>query len=83
MEVGTDIAHGQWSQYEASLSSTWREVKAVSFVFQSFAPKLAGHRVKWFTDKATASCTSVSGALGRTSGNNFYMGTQNGSKLES
>ena len=50
VEVGPDIAHGQWSQYEASLSSTWRELKAVSVVLNSFAPKLSGHRVKWFTD---------------------------------
>ena len=44
------MAHGQWSSYEASLSSTWRELKAVALVLNSFAPKLAGHRVKWFTD---------------------------------
>jgi hypothetical protein len=50
VEVGPDIAHGQWSEYEASLSSTWRELKAVAAVLNSFAPKLAGHRVKWFTD---------------------------------
>ena len=49
-EVGPDIAHGQWSLYEASLSSTWRELKAVAMVLDSFAPKLAGHEVKWFTD---------------------------------
>ena len=49
-EVGLNIAHGQWSQYEASLSSTWRELKAVSLVLNSFTSKLAGHRVKWFTD---------------------------------
>ena len=48
-EVGPDIAHSQWSQYEASLSSTWRELKAVAMVLDSFASKLAGHRVKWFT----------------------------------
>ena len=41
VEVGPDIAHGQWSQYEASLSSTWRELKAVAMVLDSFAPKLA------------------------------------------
>ena len=50
VEIGPDIAHGQWSEYEATLSSTWRELKAVSFVLASFALKLAGHRVKWFTD---------------------------------
>lgn len=31
-------------------SSTWRELIAVEQVLQSFAGKLAGHRVKWFTD---------------------------------
>ena len=50
VEIGPDIAHGQWSEYETSLSSTWRELKAVSLVLASFATKLAGHRVKWFTD---------------------------------
>ena len=41
VEIGPNIAHGQWSQYEATLSSTWRELKAVS-VLDSFASKLAG-----------------------------------------
>ena len=50
VEVGPDIAHGLWLEYEASLSSTWRELKAVSLVLASFTAKLEGHRVKWFTD---------------------------------
>ena len=50
VEVGPQVVHGQWSEYEASLSSTWRELKAVFCVLCSFAPKLAGHKVKWFTD---------------------------------
>ena len=50
VEIGPSIAHGQWSQYEATLSSTWRELKAVSLVLDWFATKLAGHRVKWFID---------------------------------
>ena len=49
-EIGPSIAHGQWSQHEATLSSTSRELKAVSLVLDSIAAKLAGHRVKWFTD---------------------------------
>ena len=48
-EIGNDIAHGQWSEYEASLSSTWRELKAVAMVLSAIVIKLAGHRVKWFT----------------------------------
>ena len=49
MEVGPRVAHGQWSAYEATLSSTWRELKAVFMVLCSLAPKLAGNKVKWFT----------------------------------
>ena len=50
VEIGTDIAHGQWSEYDASLSSAWRELKAVALVLSSLVSKHAGHRVKWFTD---------------------------------
>lgn len=50
VEVGPRVAHGQWSAYEATLSSTWRELKAVFMVLCSLAPKLAGNKVKWFTD---------------------------------
>ena len=50
VELGRDIANGQWSPVEARQSSTWRELKAVDQVLRSFAEKLAGHRVKWFTD---------------------------------
>ena len=47
VELDPEIAHGQWSEAEALLSSTLRELKAVYLVF---AGKLAGHRVKWLTD---------------------------------
>ena len=50
VELGNDIAHGQWSADESGLSSTWRELKAVYLVLSSFATKLAGHTVKRFTD---------------------------------
>jgi hypothetical protein len=50
VEIGAEVAHGQWSVYKASLSSTWRELKAVALVLCSFAQTLTGHRVKWFTD---------------------------------
>ena len=45
VEVGPWVAHGQWSAYEATLSSTWRELKAVFMVLCSLAPKLAGNKV--------------------------------------
>ena len=50
VELGNDVAHSQWSVEESRLSSTWRELKAVYLVFLSFASKLSGHTVKWFTD---------------------------------
>ena len=50
VELGPTVAHGLWSEAEASLNSTWRKLKAVYLVLQFFAQKLAGHRVKWFTD---------------------------------
>ena len=50
VELGPEYAHGQWSADELVLSSTWRELKAVYNVLQSFAPKLKGHAVKWFSD---------------------------------
>ena len=50
VELGKEVAHGMWSESEARLSSTWRELKAIDQVLRSFAPKLQGHKVKWFTD---------------------------------
>ena len=50
VELGPEYAHGQWSADELVLSSTWRELKAVYNVLRSFAPKLKGHAVKWFSD---------------------------------
>ena len=50
VELGPELAQGQWSVHEMSLSSTWRELKAVDNVLRSFASKLSGHVVKWFSD---------------------------------
>ena len=50
VEHGSAVAHGQWSQWEADQSSTWRELRAVGQVLQSFVHKLAGERIRWFTD---------------------------------
>ena len=38
VEVGPQIAHGTWSDHEAQLSSTWRELKAVYQVLRALAP---------------------------------------------
>ena len=38
VELGPEYSQGQWSADELVLSSTWRELKAVYNVLQSFAP---------------------------------------------
>lgn len=50
IELGPEVAHGQWSEAKAKISYTWRELKAVYLVLPSFARKLAGHTVQWLTD---------------------------------
>ncbi len=50
VELGQEVAHGQWSVTKASQSSTWRELRAVFEVLRAYALKLQGHSVKWFTD---------------------------------
>lgn len=42
--------HGNWSVEESSKSSTWRELKAVSLLLESFDTVLSGKSVKWHTD---------------------------------
>ena len=50
VEHGGQIANGQWSKEEAAQSSTWRELRAVRMVLESFESKLQNERVRWFTD---------------------------------
>ena len=50
VEHGCHIAHGQWLPNEKTLSSTWRELKAVHKVLESLTGKLANQRIRWFTD---------------------------------
>ncbi len=50
MELGPKVAHGLWNHEESCMSSTWRELKAIENVLQSFASLLQGQVVKWFTD---------------------------------
>jgi len=44
------IANGQWSKEEAQQSSTWRELRALRLVLESFGAKLQNKRIRWFTD---------------------------------
>jgi len=50
VEHGNLVANGQWSAEEATQSSTWRELRAVRLILESFQGKLANERVHWFTD---------------------------------
>jgi len=50
VEHGNLVANGQWSKEEASQSSTWRELRVVRCVLESFKDKLQEERVRWFTD---------------------------------
>ena len=48
------VCHKLWEPSERSKSSTWRELAAIDFSLESFAPILEGSLVKWFTDSQTA-----------------------------
>ena len=48
------VCHKLWEPSECSKSSTWRELAAIDFSLESFAPILKGSLVKWFTDSQTA-----------------------------
>ena len=45
MEHGCHIAHGRWSEEEASRSSTWREIRAVRLILESLIPILKNERI--------------------------------------
>ena len=48
------ICHRLWGPSKCSKSSTWRELAAIDFSLESFAPVLEGSLVKWFTDSQSA-----------------------------
>ena len=48
------ICHRLWEPSECSKSSTWRELAAIDFSLESFAPILEGSLVKWFMDSQSA-----------------------------
>jgi len=49
VEHGNLVANGQWSSEEASQSSTWRELRAVRRVLESFQRKLQDERIRLTT----------------------------------
>ena len=48
------ICHRLWEPSECSKSSTWRELAAIDFSLELFAPILRGSLVKWYTDSQSA-----------------------------
>ena len=44
------ISHKMWSSEERSMSSTWREMKAIYYSLLSFLPLLKGQNIHWFSD---------------------------------
>ena len=44
------ICHAFWSDDDANKSSTFREIKAVSFALDSFGDKFNNKTVLWYTD---------------------------------
>jgi len=50
VEHGNLIANGQWSPDKVAKSSTWRELRAVRLVLDSFQDKLKNERIRWFSD---------------------------------
>ena len=48
------ICQRLWEPSECSKSSTWRELAAIDFSLESFAPILRGSLVKWYTDSQSA-----------------------------
>ena len=65
VELGKEVAQGQWSADEAGLSSSWRELKAVLNVLEAFAPKLRGNTIKWFTDNQSVKFIVTNGSKKR------------------
>ena len=54
----TTVAYGIWSEQEQGQSSTFRELKAIQNVIESYAPLLAHSKVKLFSDSQGA-CSIV------------------------
>ena len=48
------ICHRLWGPSECSKSSSWRELAAIDFSLESFAPVLEDSLIKWFTDSQSA-----------------------------
>ena len=45
------VFHTNWSLEESQKSSTWRELATIKLSLEAFDPNIAGHRLRWYTDK--------------------------------
>ena len=48
--VGPHLSFENWNEFDAAQSSTFRELKAMLFILQSFSKLLSHRKVKWFSD---------------------------------
>ena len=44
------VATGQWAEWEARQSFTWRELRAIRLILESMCAHLENERIRWFTD---------------------------------
>jgi hypothetical protein len=63
VETPTNIAHGMWSEYESSKSSTWKELTAVKHIILSMVNILKDKRIKWFTDNQNVVSIVAKGSM--------------------
>ena len=56
--IGNHVSTGHWNHCDAAQSSTFRELKAILMVLQSFSKTLEHRKVKWFSDSEN-SCRIV------------------------
>ena len=54
------ICFKNFSEYEVKQNLTWRELFAIQFALQSFAPKISNKSVCWETENSAASLTVTS-----------------------
>lgn len=59
---GVPVAHKNFDDAEMKQSSTWRELKSVSFALRSFAPILHNSSVKLYTDNKAVAFITDSGS---------------------
>ena len=68
------ICFKNFSEYEVKQSLTWRELFAIQFALQSFAPKISNKSVCWETENSAASLTVTSES--NNTGSPDLLGTQ-------